>query len=267
MKEKRHIIAYTHKTGGLNKSNTLEGIASSLTVDRDGELILPSAFENSIPAYLEKNPVMLWNHDPAEPIGKVTQMTVEGNDVPFKAEFADTDKAKEIRSLYRAGVLNAVSVGFKPLDWSDDPKDKLKGQSGVTITDLELYELSAVAIPANADALARIKQASLGVLGDVSGYKWAEQLKETPEEPEAEQLLAISLTDDDLFNEVTKRLSTILADEVPSDIAKHLACLRLQLLPVLGEPSNCNHQGNNPDLLDNLGLDNALNQLRNSNNQ
>jgi hypothetical protein len=44
--------------------------------------------------------------------------------------------------MYEAGFMNAVSVGFRPLD-----------VKGADIRHSELLELSAVAIPANADAL------------------------------------------------------------------------------------------------------------------
>ena len=263
--KKRQIIAYARKTGGINKSNTLEGVAASLSVDRDGELVLPSAFENSIPKFLKDNPVLLWNHDPSQPIGKVTEMSVQDSEVPFKAEFADTAKAKEIRSLFKAGALNEVSVGFMPRAWSDDPADKMPHQSGGTITDIELYELSAVAIPSNRDALARIKSASLGILSDIKGYKWAEDLAEekAEESPEANELLD-SLTDDDVLLEATRRLDIILGDEIQDGVEKHLACLRLQLLPILGEPQNCNHNsGNNPNPFESIGLDEALTQVRN----
>jgi len=57
--------------------------------------------------------------------------------------------------LYKGGFLNAVSVGFIPLRWEDG------GTAGVGQTaprrrylEQELLEVSAVAIPANPDALA-----------------------------------------------------------------------------------------------------------------
>ena len=151
-----------------------------------------------------------------------------------------------------------------PLAWSDDPADKMEGQKGVTITDLELYEISAVAIPANRDAIARMKTASLGVLTDISGYSWAKDLTqpENIEEPEATALL-IDLSDEEILFEASKRLDEILSDEVPEGMAKHLDCLRIQLLPILGQPPLCNHSDNAPSLLDNLGILDALNKVRN----
>ena len=258
MKQKQ-LIAHTRKTNSLKKG-VLEGVASAMTVERDGELILPSAFEKSIPAFLEKNPVMLWNHDPSQPIGRVAEMWVEDDQVPFKAHLADTPKAQEIAALYRGGTLNSVSVGFMPLAFSDDEADKLPGQKGVTITELELYELSAVAIPSNRDALARMKSASLGVLSDISGYKWASDLaeEENVETPEASDLLA-SLGNAEVMLECAKRLDIVLSDEVPEDIRKHLNTLRLQLIPILDGPTTSDKT---PSLFENLGLDSALSKVR-----
>jgi hypothetical protein len=60
--------------------------------------------------------------------------------------------------LYKGSFLNAVSVGFIPLRWEDAPP----GTAGVSpaspcrrkYVEQELLEVSAVAIPANPDALA-----------------------------------------------------------------------------------------------------------------
>jgi hypothetical protein len=48
---------------------------------------------------------------------------------------------------YKTGMLNAVSVGFIPLEWTEN-------KTGYDITKWELLEFSAVAVPANQDAIA-----------------------------------------------------------------------------------------------------------------
>ena len=61
--------------------------------------------------------------------------------------------------LYKGGFLNAVSVGFIPLRWEDGgngsaQRDKSAPAPRRRYLEQELLEVSAVAIPANPDALA-----------------------------------------------------------------------------------------------------------------
>src|SRR5439155_19311416 len=60
--------------------------------------------------------------------------------------------------LYKGGFLNAVSVGFIPLRWEDggsgSPSPQLSAGPRRRYLEQELLEVSAVAIPANPDALA-----------------------------------------------------------------------------------------------------------------
>ena len=52
--------------------------------------------------------------------------------------------------LYKGQFLNAVSVGFIPIEWNDEKAD---GEMIRNYTRQELVEVSAVPVPANRDAL------------------------------------------------------------------------------------------------------------------
>jgi hypothetical protein len=109
-----------------------------------------------------KNPVFLSFHNSREfPLGKVTKFWVEGNSVKAIVYFptieelsTNPEQASEKAKLvdftyhcYKTGMLNAVSVGFIPLEWTET-------KDGYDITKWELLEFSAVAVPANQDAIA-----------------------------------------------------------------------------------------------------------------
>ena len=106
-----------------------------------------------------KNPVILLNHNAnALPIGRGEVDVVDGQlivDVEFDME---DPQAKEIARKTKAGFLNAVSVGFNPLDAT--PRNMLEkshpahGQSGQYFDRAELLEISIVTIPANGEAVA-----------------------------------------------------------------------------------------------------------------
>ena len=133
---------------------------SKEVVDRDGDILRASGVDFS--NYM-KNPVFLSFHNSREfPLGKVTKFWVEGNEVKAVVYFptleelsTDPNNASEKAKLvdftyhcYKTGMLNAVSVGFIPLEW-------IETDNGYDILKWELLEFSAVAVPANQDAIAQ----------------------------------------------------------------------------------------------------------------
>ena len=133
---------------------------SKEVVDRDGDILRASGVDFS--NYM-KNPVFLSFHNSREfPLGKVTRFWVEGNEVKAIVYFptleelsTDPNNASEKAKLvdftyhcYKTGMLNAVSVGFIPVEW-------IETENGYDILKWELLEFSAVAVPANQDAIAQ----------------------------------------------------------------------------------------------------------------
>ena len=133
---------------------------SKEVVDRDGDILRASGVDFS--NYM-KNPVFLSFHSSREfPLGKVTKFWVEGNEVKAVVYFptieelsTDPNNASEKAKLvdftyhcYKTGMLNAVSVGFIPVEW-------IETDNGYDILKWELLEFSAVAVPANQDAIAQ----------------------------------------------------------------------------------------------------------------
>ena len=121
-------------------------IASTNSVDRHGEVVDNNGWE--LKAF-KKNPVILWAHDHNEPAIGVSKKTwVEGTGKKAKLMITPvlhdvTEKARAIKQLVEMGVINSLSVGFKPIESPD----------GVTFTKNELLEVSMVNVPANADAM------------------------------------------------------------------------------------------------------------------
>ena len=152
---KKDLSTFTEDMG----NRTVRFTISKEVVDRDGDILRASGVDFT--NYM-KNPVFLSFHNSREfPLGKVTKFWVEGNSVKADVYFptieelsTNPDQASEKAKLvdftyncYKTGMLNAVSVGFIPLEW-------VENENGFDIQKWELLEFSAVAVPANQDAIA-----------------------------------------------------------------------------------------------------------------
>jgi len=140
------------------ENRELEAIASTADVDRDKEIILPSAFAASIGSF-KANPVILATHQhrldngSSPVIGSAIPESIDISDkfVSFRMKFASTPLGEEYWVLYRDKHMRAFSIGFIPEKW-EDSKDSIR-----TYTQIELLEISAVPVPSNRQALARAK--------------------------------------------------------------------------------------------------------------
>jgi hypothetical protein len=157
-KGKSNIKDLTVNTEDIGE-RTVRFTISKEVVDRDGDILRASGVDFS--NYL-KNPVFLGFHNSRDfPLGKVVKFWVEGDRVKADVYFpkieelsSDINNVSEKARLidfcyccYKTGMLNAVSVGFIPLEW-------IETDNGYDILKWELLEFSAVAVPANQDAIA-----------------------------------------------------------------------------------------------------------------
>jgi uncharacterized protein len=143
---------------------TLDFVASTATLDRYHEVIEPAGWR--LESY-RRNPVFQNAHNYGDilfTLGRAlcTEVrTVGGSPALFqRIEFATevNPVARIAYGLYKGGFLNAVSVGFIPLRWEDGGTERGTSERGASprrrYLEQELLEVSAVAIPANPDALA-----------------------------------------------------------------------------------------------------------------
>jgi len=111
----------------------------------------------------KKNPVFLYNHDAdALPIGRVVEITNEGDKTTGKVEFwvsdkpantwSETDKiANTVYEQYKKGFLKGVSIRIKPIDVTVNPNSR--GGKGLWVKKSQLLEISATSLPMNEDSL------------------------------------------------------------------------------------------------------------------
>jgi HK97 family phage prohead protease len=154
-----------------DEAGKLSFVMSTSDTDRMGDTIAQDGWD--LAAYA-KNPVLLWAHRYDQlPVGKVGKALVEdGKLIARDVEFASRELSAfgwSVGEMYRQKFLNAVSVGFQPtvLEWKEDDS------GGIDFQKQELLELSAVPVPANANALQLAKSAGLLV---PEWKRWAEDI-------------------------------------------------------------------------------------------
>lgn len=126
----------------------IRGIATTPTVDRVGDIIEPLGvkFQNPLP--------LLWQHKHDAPIGTVKFEKPTKDGIGFEAELPIVEEAGTLRDRIeeawqsiKMGLVRAVSIGFRPIEYA------FMENGGIHFTETEVFELSAVTIPAQPDAM------------------------------------------------------------------------------------------------------------------
>lgn len=147
MKNKLNIVSSSIKSIDNDKDELkIQGYANTINKDRAGDVIALEAWtKGGIVNYL-KNPILLFNHDYDEPVGKVTELKVTDKGLEITAIISTA--AEKVYKLIKDEVLKAFSVSFGLKD-----AEYLPDTDTFLIKDLELFEISVVSIPCNQDSL------------------------------------------------------------------------------------------------------------------
>ena len=133
-------------------SVNIKGYASTNDQDRAGDIVEPKAWSKGGIGNYENNPIILFNHDYHNPIGKTTELGVDDRGLKINGKISKS--AGKIRDLIKEGVLGAFSVGFRVKD-----ADYIEETDGYRIKDAELFEISVVSVPANQAATFSVAKA------------------------------------------------------------------------------------------------------------
>lgn len=160
----RRLVELRAQENGTTIRGAIPYNSESLLLWDFREVIAPGAFSRSI----ARNDVKaFWNHDPAQPIGRVANGTLRFADGPaaleFEIDLPATQTGRDAYSLIRDGYVSQMSFGFSVGKagerWSKAPD----GTSIRTLVDVELYEVSPVTMPAYPETTVALR----ALLGDV----------------------------------------------------------------------------------------------------
>ena len=162
----------------------IEGVATTPTVDRVGDIVEPRGAQFKLPLPL------LWQHRSSEPIGHVTAANITDSGIAIRAKFAQIaepgklkERLDEAWQSVKTGLVRGLSIGFIPAKDGSEPIDPKHPWDGLRFTAWEMIELSAVTIPANMEAtintIKSIDQRTLAASGD-KGLRGPVFLKNAP---------------------------------------------------------------------------------------
>lgn len=120
-------------------------------IDRVGDLIPPTAFDNWLGSEDKALCQLCYQHDYSAIIGKFDydSFAVDEKGLLFEADLLPTSWGKDAQVLIEAGILKEFSIGFYPLNYHY----KTTADGDVRVLDeIALKEISIVTIPANPEA-------------------------------------------------------------------------------------------------------------------
>jgi HK97 family phage prohead protease len=133
----------------------VEAVLSTRQRARDGHILEPRGADLT---GFRANPVILWSHNPEEPIGRAESVSVSADKIVARIRFAApgaSATADRIRKLVKDGVVSTMSVGFDVIDAT--PIDPAKPRGGMHITAWTLMEASFVSVPADTGAVVTMR--------------------------------------------------------------------------------------------------------------
>lgn len=137
----------------INTEGKIIGYASIYgNVDAGGDIMMPGAFSGSLEKMRVKGykPKMLWQHDPAQPIGVWEAMREDEKGLLIQGRILGNIRTgAEAIELLKAGAIDGLSVGYRALE-----DEFISNEKGMIrqIKSAELWETSLVTFPMNEEA-------------------------------------------------------------------------------------------------------------------
>jgi HK97 family phage prohead protease len=132
----------------------VEGYASEFGLDRQDEIFEPGAFTDSMKAFMDSNPVLLFHHKFDQALGKVIEWSLDKKGMWIKAHLDQPEPNTFLADVFKkvkSGTIKGFSVGGK--------FHRRQSAGGVTrIHKADIMEISLTPLPVNSTALATVCQ-------------------------------------------------------------------------------------------------------------
>ena len=127
----------------LDEAGVFEGYASLFNrEDLSHDIIVPGAFRDTLKSRGAQRIKMLFQHDPAEPIGVWEEIREDARGLYVRGRLTlAVAKAREVLALMQAGALDGLSIGFKAVKGRRDALGVRR------LEKIDLWEISVVTFP------------------------------------------------------------------------------------------------------------------------
>lgn len=141
----------------VTEGAVIEGYASLFGIaDQGGDVVMAGAYARSLMRLAAEGRAvkMLWQHDPAEPIGVWEDIREDAKGLKVRGRIlTEVDRGREAVALIAAGAIDGLSIGYRTVTAEKDAK----GQR--LLREVELWEVSLVTFP-------MLPEARVGAKGD-----------------------------------------------------------------------------------------------------
>lgn len=143
---------FTESSPGLRivEGHEIAGYASVFGQrDRGGDTVVAGAYAASLKQLAARGDTvrMLWQHDPAQPIGVWDEVREDAVGLYVKGRLLpDVARAREATALLAAGAVDGLSIGYRTIRAEAVPG------GGRRLLELDLWEVSLVTFPMQTNA-------------------------------------------------------------------------------------------------------------------
>jgi len=162
-----------------SSGSKVEATITTESMDRDGEVVISQGMNST---EFELNPIVFYNHDYDQPIGKISELRRGDGKIDATINFAQRPEGFEgsyfpefVESLVDQGIVKGISIGFAPLEGGvrrASKEDNERYGQGVrqVYSKWKLMEVSVAPLPANPTALVSAVNKGICSQDDIS--KW-----------------------------------------------------------------------------------------------
>ncbi len=134
----------------IDGGTVVEGYASIFgRADQGGDVVQAGAYARSIKGLRDagRRVKMLWQHDPAQPIGVWDEVGEDATGLYVKGRIlTEVARGREAAALLAAGAIDGLSIGYRTRKAQKDSSGRR------LLSELELWEVSLVTFPMLPDA-------------------------------------------------------------------------------------------------------------------
>ncbi|WP_244432975.1 MULTISPECIES: HK97 family phage prohead protease, partial [unclassified Afipia] len=136
----------------LSSDGNVEGYASLFgEVDQARDMVMPGAFTKTLAQRGLRKIPMLFQHDPAEPVGIWLDLHEDFRGLWARGRLIpDVARGRELFALVEQGAIDGLSIGYRTVRGQIDPKTRVR-----KLYQVDLWEVSIVTFPLLAGARVR----------------------------------------------------------------------------------------------------------------